>query len=74
MVNLIHMAVRIIPTLSDRPVVDALVGVLEEALETRNERIRDLESQATSKDEEIVAKVAQADSLERCLRVGKEGA
>lgn len=56
--------VRSVSALSDRPVVDTRVGVLEAILGTRNEHIGALEWKAASKNVKIVPVVAKADRLQ----------
>lgn len=68
------MAVRIVPALSDRRVVDTPVYALEVMLETSNKRINTSESQVGPKDIEIAAKVAQGDNLEKHDRIAEEEA
>lgn len=70
---LIHLAVCGAPTLSDRPVAYRRVGALGTKLETCIERISALKPQVASKNAKVVAKVAQIDGLERCLRMTREG-
>lgn len=68
------MALRSVLVLCDSPVIDTQMVALEETVETNNERIRPLESQGASKDAEMAAKVAQADTSEERFRTAGDEA
>lgn len=72
--DIICLAVCSVSALSDHPVVDTPVGALDATLETSKEHRGGLESQDGSKDAEIIAKVAQVDSLDRRFQIVEEGA
>lgn len=65
-VDLVSLAVRTVPVLSDLSVADMRVDALKAALETSYKHTRALESHAASQDADIVWKVDQVDSSEGC--------
>lgn len=60
-VDFIRLAVRSLPALPDRPVVNVRAEALQATLVTITEHIRTLDWQIAFKDVKIVAKVAQVD-------------
>lgn len=72
--DLVCLAMRSVPALSDCSVDHTQVSVLEAMLETSNMRIGALELRISSNHVRIVAKVTLVDSLEGCLRIAEERA
>lgn len=73
-VDLIRLASCDVLGISDRPIVHTRLGALKAIIETSNERISALKPQVASNDVEIVAKMAQVDSLKGRRRIAEGGA
>lgn len=67
------LAMRSVLALSDHPVVDTGVGAREANLKMNDERTSNLVRWFASNETEVVAKVAQVNSVEGSRRLGEEG-
>lgn len=70
-VDLICMSVGSTPALSDRPIFDTKLSVLDAAMRFSNDAVSMLKYDVVSKNGKIAAKVVQVDSVAGC--VGKAG-